>query len=415
LVWETLILSMARQLGKSWFLRELLLWRIHQGGRFGEPQDVLHTGKDLAICKEVQRPALHWAKARPDTYLVREANGEQKIELKEDRSRWMIASRDGVYGFSVSLGAVDEAWKVKPKTVDEGLAPTMVERTQPQLLLVSTAHREATSLMLSRRQVALENLELGDGDLLIEWSAPRESALDDVDGWRMASPHWSPQRERLVAKQLEAARAGEADPTEDEDDPVEAFSAQWLNRWPRRLASEGQAEPLLEPGLWAYLEEPGLVSSSPLYVAIEDNYGRGAAVAAACRLDDGRVELDGWLCDDWDTAILELQRLGVYRQVKQLLVGASLLTSVPPGTIPSPTPAGSAETRVGLPLFRELARGGLLAHDHTPDLDEAVAQAQVKDLTAGMSLEKGGQAHLIRATVWALNAAHCPAPSPVIF
>src|SRR4029077_13727791 len=29
LVWETLILSMARQLGKSWLLRELLLWRMH--------------------------------------------------------------------------------------------------------------------------------------------------------------------------------------------------------------------------------------------------------------------------------------------------------------------------------------------------------------------------------------------------
>jgi len=40
--------TMARQLGKSWLLRELLLWRIHQGDRFGEPQDVLHTGKDLA-------------------------------------------------------------------------------------------------------------------------------------------------------------------------------------------------------------------------------------------------------------------------------------------------------------------------------------------------------------------------------
>ena len=53
---------MARQLGKSWLLRELWLWRIHQGERFGEPQDVLHTGKDVAVCKEVQRPARIWAK-----------------------------------------------------------------------------------------------------------------------------------------------------------------------------------------------------------------------------------------------------------------------------------------------------------------------------------------------------------------
>ena len=65
LVWETMVLTMARQLGKSWLLRELLLWRIMQGDRFGEPQDCLHTGKDLAVTKEVQRPARLWAKAQP--------------------------------------------------------------------------------------------------------------------------------------------------------------------------------------------------------------------------------------------------------------------------------------------------------------------------------------------------------------
>ena len=51
LVWETAVLSMARQLGKSWLLRELVLWRIHQGDRFGEPQDVLHTGKDWRFAR----------------------------------------------------------------------------------------------------------------------------------------------------------------------------------------------------------------------------------------------------------------------------------------------------------------------------------------------------------------------------
>src|SRR4029077_20606721 len=49
LVWDTLLLTMARQLGKSWLLRELILWRIHQADRFDEPQDVLHTGKDLQV------------------------------------------------------------------------------------------------------------------------------------------------------------------------------------------------------------------------------------------------------------------------------------------------------------------------------------------------------------------------------
>src|SRR5262245_47786932 len=169
LVWETIVLSMARQLGKSWLLRELLFWRIHQGERFGEPQDVLHTGKDLAVCKEVQRPARVWAKARTATYKVREVNGQEEIELLDDGSRWMLRAKEAVYGYSASLAAADEAWKVKASSIEEGIVPTMVARLQPQLLLVSTAHRLATSLMLERRRVALEELESGDGDLLIEW------------------------------------------------------------------------------------------------------------------------------------------------------------------------------------------------------------------------------------------------------
>jgi hypothetical protein len=39
-------------------------------------------------------------------------------------------------------------------------------------------------------------------------------------------------------------------------------------------------------------------SDGPVFVAIEeDDYGRGAAVAAACVLDDGRIEVDGWCCE----------------------------------------------------------------------------------------------------------------------
>jgi hypothetical protein len=48
---------------------------------------------------------------------------------------------------------------VRAASVEEGLTPTMAEREQPQLLLVSTAHRLATGLMLSRRQQALGDLE----------------------------------------------------------------------------------------------------------------------------------------------------------------------------------------------------------------------------------------------------------------
>jgi hypothetical protein len=413
LVWQTMVLSMARQLGKSWLLRELCLWRIHQAGHFGEPQDIVHTGKDLSVCQEIQLPARWWAKERPELYKVREVNGQESIQYLPDKSRWMLRAKEAAYGHSVSVVAVDEAWKVKPATVAESMTPTMVERVQPQLWLISTAHRQATSLMRSRRHLALEQLEAGDGDLLIEWSAPAEAPLERLETWRMASPHWTPQREREVAKALAVAQAGET-PDPDEPDPEQSFRAQWLNQWPKGMNQPGAGEPLLPAGLWGYLADPGMASTGPLFVAVEDKFGEGAAVAVAALLDDGRIEVDGWLYDDWDSAMDRVNRLGAWRRIRHLQVGASMLKSVPQGMTPRAQAAGTAETRIGLPLLRDLAAAGMIAHHDTGELDHAVTAAQVKQLSAGLALMSHDETHLVKACVWAVQAAHKQPPSPAV-
>jgi len=415
LVWEALVLSLARQLGKSWLLRELCFWRMHQGERFGEPQDVLHTGKDLAVCKEVQRPARVWAKARKHDYRVREVNGQEEIERLADGSRWMLRAKEAVYGYSVSAAAVDEAWKVKASSVDEGLTPTMTEREQPQLWLVSTAHRRASKLMLDRRLVALAELEAGDGDLLLEWSAPAGSELDDEAAWRAASPHWTGRRRSLISRRLTAIEAGEIEDP-DEPDPVESFRAQWLNQWPARLNQlSGATEPLLPEGVWAELADESLVSTGAVWVAIEDDYGLGAAVAAATRLADGRIEVDGWLRGDWDSAVADVQQLAGLRPLRSLLVGASLLDRLPPGMRGQATPCGTAQTKAGLALLRDLALNRQVTHDQTTgELDQTLDLAAVKEAPSGLFLVAKGPTHLVRALAWALVAAHKPAPMPAV-
>jgi hypothetical protein len=417
LVWETMVLSMARQLGKSWLLRELLLWRIHQAERFGEVQDVMHTGKDLAVCKEVQRPARIWAKIHKDIYRVREVNGQEEIEFLQDGSRWMLRAKEAVYGYAVSCGAADEAWKVPASSVDEGLTPTMTEREQSQLLLVSTAHRLATGLMIGRRQTALSDLDGGDGDLLIEWSTPPDHALDNVAGWRLASPHWTPQRERLISKRYQAMMDGEsADP--DEPDPEQSFRAQWLNQWPsRKIEQPGAVQDLLKQGVWMSLTQPGIDTGGDVFVGVEDDYGFGAAVACVVETDDDRFEIDAWLRDDWDSAMADLERLTETRTIRELHVGASILDRVPTdGMLPIARPAVAAQARSGLALLRDLAAGGQLVHDTTTgELDNALRLAQVRESPAtGLNLLPSGPTHLIKAVAWALLAAHRPARVPAI-
>jgi len=410
LVWRVGILTIARQIGKSWLLRELLLWRMHQGEHFGERQTIMHTGNNITICGEVQREARLWARDFPEDYKVLERYGRQSIERLADHSEWLVSSKAGVYGTTVSLGAVDEAWDVPAAAVDEGLTPTMVQRRQPQLYLVSTAHRLAKDLMLERRNLALEELEAGSGDLLMEWSAPPGADLQDRTGWRLASPQWTQQRERQLERELFRLLSGE-ERDDGEPDPEQSFRSQWLNQWPRELVHRSGIE-LLRPGEWETLEQQ-VESSGPLYVAIEDDYGHGAAVGIASVLDDGRIELDGKLCPDWDSALDYVARLGEWREIRDLQVGASMLASIPPDVIARPV--GSRETKGALALLRDLATQGIVVHWDTPELDRAIRSARVVERPSGLYLLDDCPRHLIHGVVWALQAAAQPAAEPAIF
>ena len=190
-----------------------------------------------------------------------------------------------------------------------------------------------------------------------------------------------------------------------------------LFRSPRSRATPGNADPLLPPGLWLALTEAGLDSDEPVVVAIEDDFGRGAGVAAAAVLADGRIEVDGWECDDWDSAILDVMQLASQRQIRELHVGASMLDRLPlSGVLPRARPALSKQTSAGLSVFRDLAAVGGLVHDETTaetdgtrlSFDQALAQTQVRESPSGLQIAAGPRA-LIKAVVWAVGAAHRPA------
>jgi hypothetical protein len=181
-------------------------------------------------------------------------------------------------------------------------------------------------------------------------------------------------------------------------------------------AAAENTELLLPGGVWGTLGEYGVSTVGPVWVAVEDDYGMGAAVAAAGLLGDGRIEVDGWLCPDWDAAIDDVVKLGSVRRIRQLLVGASMLSRVPREMTPQPLAAGQRETRTGLALLRDLAANRMLVHDEmTFQLDDAMSSARVRELSSGLFLVPDGPTHLVKALVWAVQAAHKPAPVPVIY
>lgn len=293
--------------------------------------------------------------------------------------------------------------------VDDGLEPTMVEREQPQLVLVSTAHRRATSLMIGRRADALSTMYEPRDVLLIEWSSARDVDLDDRDAWRAASPHWTAKRERLIESKWRRALAGNGDDP-DEDDPVESFKSQWLNAWPggTRVAS-GREVPLLLDSAWDLAGDlTTAVPAGPLTLAVEDWYGNGAAAAAAGRRIDGRVLVWGRTFGSRVDAAEWCTALAVEHEGSRLLVGASLdgdptLAALPVVGVET---RGGAQTRTALPALRQALADGAVVHDGGEDLASQLASLLVVPSVTGLLLSpRSGRSDLARCAAWALHAA----------
>jgi hypothetical protein len=410
LVWKVAILTLARQLGKSWLCGDLCAWRLHAGDLFGRPQLVLSTAKDLAVVKEMQRPHLMAAQCDEGRYHPRLVNGQEEILLRADGSRWLLRAKLAVYGLTVTFATVDEAWAVAAHVVDDGLEPTTVEAPDSQILLLSTAHRRATALMVGRRARALQHLGDGKGPLIVEWSAPPTAELDDHDGWRQASPQWTEYREDLIGERLEGALSGESVDV-DEPDPIMSMRTQWLNQWPSKRLGNVKGDPLVDLDVWAGCAGDLVDNPDRLWVAVEDHSGFGCAVAVVCEQPDGRFGVDGWLVESFKDALANVRALKRGHDQVNVQVGASLLPRVPPGI--RPQAVTSAATRMTLPTMRELVNRGEVVHD-SDDLADQLDTVRVAEVVGGLALVPGIRSDLLRATSWALAAAARPRKQPSI-
>lgn len=283
---RTVLESAPRRAGKSVRVRGLALWRMAHPDLFGEVQTVIHTGSDVAICREIQRGSWRWAEESAG-WVVSRANGKEALETP-DGDRWLVRAQDAVYGYDVTLGVVDEAWKVKPDTVTEGLEPATLERLSPQVHVTSTSHRRATSLMptLLRSALTVDDPRV----LVLVWAAAAGSDPGDPEVWRAASPYWSRDRAQLVADKYRAAAAGEVDPAADDPDPMAGFCAQYLNIWNLDIGP-AVGERAIDPAAWEAGEDgtsslDGLRSRVAVCIEVAEDLEHVTLIAAA-QLDDG--------------------------------------------------------------------------------------------------------------------------------
>ena len=390
--WRRVILTVARQSGKSVLSRGLCSWRLGASDVFGEAQAVL----SIANVRETARR--HWQAAAAELERsiganVRRSNGQEALELG-DGSTWKVAAAtlDGGVGSSLSLAFVDEGWRIAADVVQQSLEPTMIATAEPQLILVSTAGDGGSELLLSARALAIA--ELADPDnattLILEWSASPDADIDDRDAWRQASPEWSPQR---VAA-LEHARKTTSEL---------AWRTMYLNQWVRSASS------WVAPSAWssAAVAELELPRKPAGTVAINDDAaGEGFAFVLAV-LDGDRVKVRGRVFGSRRELWRELELLALERRGLTVLYPSSFEAHVAKLSGVELGKVATAEQRSGFGPTRSAIADGRLEHDGDAALTEHVLTAvplTIPDAGTTLSAKRSpGPIFAARAMVWAVG------------
>ena len=407
--WPTVVLTVARQQGKSWLLRGLGYWRMHAADRFGEPQTVLHVANKSATAREAWEPAarlleeLHGHRVAtrwgdPDAIEILRTAGRESLRL-HDGSRWLVqaANQNAGVGFSVSTAIVDEAWNVKRDVVEVAISPTMSARNQPQLWLVSTAGDSASDLLRSYRDLATAN---PDGDvLLLEWSAPPEAKYTDPGTWRWASPEWDDRREAFLRSRVTAM-------------PSAAFRSQYCNQW--TVAMDGW----LAAEVWQRCAVKVLAAprkkDAPVVAVETSPLDQRVTLVAAWRRGE-KVAVWSHLAHDLEDAWKWARSVGAVR----LLLPPDLAVHYP-GNPAQVTQVGTRELRTLLPGVDRAVKNRQVVYKATDEyltshVLSAVASSN-HDGTRSLNTKKSpGPIMAARCMIWAVGEVLRPAsPKPVV-
>jgi len=421
LCWRTIVGPLTpRQQGKSTVLTELMAWRTEQVGLFGpRPQHCVITSYNVTQASGVHARSRVAALAWPDLYRVGLSRGAEVIEERATGATYAVKALQATYGSSLVAAFVDEAWAIPQAPVSEGIVPTLLRAESSQLFLTSTAHRLCTPLLLDRRQAAIASLQHPTDTLVLEWSAPADAALDDLDALRGCWP-WHTEATIAAAMQAltDALTVELVDP--NEPDPVQSWREQYRNQFPERatvrrlgaeLATDEELAAATELAASAHLKD----SSAMRFVAMDDCAGRGASVVWVYPTSGGGWWLHAEPFVSWEAArdaVAEAARSadadgtgGPFRLlVDPAIAGARLFATV---GLAAESVSASA-LRLGIPATMQAfqARRVALSPPSAEWVSVVLGQARVREAGSASGFTRDTDTSvLVRPLVWAMGAA----------
>lgn len=427
---RTVCILIARQNGKTQWLRGLGLWRLYLN-KTGRPM----VGKPPAAKTVlIAAQGLEYAEATLGEVVINvdecpalkrefvkhvQTNGKHRMLLTGRRSwRAVAANRKGGRSFSVDLAQLDELREHHDWLAWDAIVPTTTARPNSQVVCASNAGDKRSMVLRSVRQGCLEDIYRRDTDGtstgLFEWSAPDDAEPSNRSVWPMANPAlgWLPGHdEESLAAKYEAKRGD-----------IAGFKTEHLCQWVDTLLPG-----IIEPEHWAETMDPDSrrAEGAPVWAAVDVNFQRSRAyIAIAARRADGLLHVEvvkagrgtDWIIP-WFT---DSTRAGKFVAVAVQVRGApasGLIEGMEKAEIPVLEWGGPDLAKACGDFYDGLVQRGI-KHRPQAALDTAAASAAAKSLGDAWVFDRKGSpvdaSPLVAcaAAAWA-ESKGIPEPDPV--
>jgi hypothetical protein len=283
LVYRRVVLTVPRQSGKTtWLLAKM----VHRAQAFGKRQRISYTAQTRLKARQKWEdehlPILARSQFAP-LFSVRRQIGQEAIRWNNGSIHSLEApSEESGHGDVLDEGVIDEAFAQEDARVEQGMAPAMITRPQPQLSVVSTAGKSKAKSPYLWGKVEGGRLAadagLTSGNAYFEWSAPEDADPSDPATWRACMP-------ALGYTVTEAAVRAEFQSME-----LAEFRRAYLNQWVDEATDEWQ---VIGKAAWMALADRGsqIVGRVAFAADVDPDRTQGS-IAVAGRRADGLLHVE---------------------------------------------------------------------------------------------------------------------------
>lgn len=303
--YETVVLLVSRQNGKSFVLSARLLWRMFTWKNREKELLILSTAHKLSLAEEILDAAHRTVSISEmhDKIMQRSNTNGNKFFKLENGAKWKCeaASDDGGRGLTVTDLAFDELRQQRDWSAWAAMTNTTNAVWSAQTIAVSNAGEAKSEVLRSLRAKALEEMEAraaaekhgedyspSDPSLgLFEWSAPDDCDIWDTGGWRQANPSLGyPDAITGDVLASKAALVGEPGAGLPEHKFRTENLCQWVNVTSDSLFSSEELEACLD-------RDSEIAPDSPIYLSVDVSRDRKmTSLSIAGFRDDGKPHVE---------------------------------------------------------------------------------------------------------------------------